>query len=73
MMGKLVEPLLSLGWPILLKTISYSTRRTSARPRSFPPTVPDLEPLDDELFTLDSENDSLDELGVLLQLPGVGF
>jgi hypothetical protein len=51
--------------PILGKTVSYATRRTSARPRSFSPTVPELEPLDDELYTLDSGNDSLDELGEL--------
>lgn len=51
--------------PILRKTVSYSTRRTSARPRSFSPTVPELEHLDDELYTLDSENDSLDELAEL--------
>ena len=50
--------------PVLRKTICFSTRRPSARPRSFSPTETS-ETLDADLYILDSENDSLDELGEL--------
>ena len=47
---------------VLRKSISFSTWRVSARPRSFPSTGGVDDDLEGDLYEVDSDNDSLDEL-----------